>query len=117
MRDIDKHATAIGMKLNTKKTNLIMFNPTFNRQAMPFVSVEDGNPLPVVSELRLLGLVLDSKLTWWPMVRDIAARCRAKVWSLVKLRAAGAAVPQLVTLYVARVCSTIEYGCQVYGDS
>ena len=34
---------------------------------------------------------------------------------MVKLRDAGADVPQLVSLYTARVRTTIEYGCQVYG--
>ena len=115
LRDIDRNSSAIGMKLNTKKTNLIMFNPTHNCQAVPFVSLEDGHPLPVVHEMRLLGLLLDFDLTWWPLVSDIVRKCRAKVWSLVKLRDAGAAVDQLVTLYTARVVrSTLEYGCQVY---
>ena len=92
-----------------------MFNPAHTRQAVPFISLIDGAPLPVVKEMRLLGLVLDCGLTWWPMITDIANRCKPKIWSLIKLREAGAAIPQLLTLYTARVRSTCEYGCQVYG--
>ena len=78
IRDVDRHARAIGLKLNDKKTNLIMFNPTW-KKVVPFVSVVDGDPLPVVSEMRLLGLVLDCDLTWWPMVRDLVSRCRSTI--------------------------------------
>ena len=93
----------------------MIFNPTLNRQAIPFCSLVDGDPLPVVQEMRLLGLVIDDRLTWWPLVRDIEQKCKCKVWSLVKLRMAGASIDQLVSLYIARVRATIEYGAQVYG--
>ena len=65
--------------------------------------------------MRLLGLIFDANLTWWPMVRDIVQRCKSKIWSLVKLREAGANQEQLVSLYIARVRSTIKYGAHVYG--
>ena len=65
--------------------------------------------------MRLLGLLFDSVLSWWPMVRDIVRRCRAKIWSLVKLRDVGAGTDQLLSLYIARVRATLESGAQVYG--
>ena len=97
------------MVLNENKTNLI------TRQAVPFIALHDGDPLPVVKEMRLLGLLMDSDMTWWPMINDLVSRCKPKIWSLIRFREAGAAVPQLLTLYIARVRSTIEYACQVYG--
>ena len=115
VRDVNLHAEAIGMKLNAKKTNLLFINKRTTRQAIPFVSLQDGDPLPIVAEMRILGLIVDMNLTWWPLVNDIVARSRAKVWSLVKLRDAGASSEQLLTLYIARVRSTVEYGAQVYG--
>ena len=36
------------------------------------------------------------------------------MWSLVKCREAGATKEQLVSIYIARVISTLEYACQVY---
>ena len=99
-----------------KKTNLMVINPTHNKQAIPFCSLEDGDPLPLVKEMRLLGLIVDSDLSWWPLVSDIVRRCRSKIWSLVKLREAGADCSQLVTLYIAHVRATLEFGAQVYGQ-
>ena len=86
------------MLVNPKKTTLMFFNPTKNRLCLPFCSLTDGEPLPFVSEARLLGLIMDDRLTWWPLVRDIVRRSRAKVWSLVKLRDAGATKEQLALI-------------------
>ena len=115
LRDIHLNAEAIGMVLNTRKTKLICFNPTENRQCVPFASLHDGEPLQCVEELRLLGLVLDEQLTWWPFVADVKKRTNARIWSLVKLREAGASPKQLSDVYVARIRGVIEYGAQVYG--
>ena len=113
---MDRHASSIGMKLNDKKTNIIMFNPAYTHQAVPFIAVEDGSPLPVIRKMRLLGLLLDCDLTWWPLVMDLVNRCKSKIWSLMKLREAGANRQQLTILYTARVRCTIEYGCQLKYD-
>ena len=93
----------------------MIYNLAKKRQCIPFCSLTPGQPQPVVSEMRLLGLVLDDKLTWWPLVRDLASRAKAKMWSLLKLREAGASEQQLLSLYIARVRSTVEYGAQVWG--
>ena len=69
----------------------------------------------MVEQTRLLGLIFDADLSWWPLVRDLVQRCRAKIWSLVRLREAGADVEQLLAVYIARVRATAEYGAQVYG--
>ena len=79
LRDIRDNVSSIGMKLNEKKTTLMMFNKTKNRLCVPFCSLTDGDPLPVVGESRLLGIIIDAKLTWWPLVHDVIQRARAKV--------------------------------------
>ena len=90
------------MQVNIKKTNVIIFNLTKKLQCIPFCSLVDGEPLPVVSEMRLLGMILDDRMSWWPLVQDIIKRSKAKLWSLLKLREAGAAEVQLHALYSPR---------------
>ena len=51
--------------------------------------------------LRLLGLVFDERLSWWPLVRDIVSRYRAKLWGLVRLRDAEASLDVLLANYCA----------------
>ena len=47
-------------------------------------------------------------------MKDITRRCSFKIWSLAKLKEVGANQDQLVSLYVAYVLSTAEFGAQVY---
>ena len=68
----------------------------------------------VVGQARLLGIIVDQDLSWWPLVNDLVKRASVKLWSLVKLRDTGADVAQLVQVYIARVRSTVEYAAQVY---
>ena len=77
--DVDRQARAVGMSLNVKKTNILLVNPTSTVQAIPFVAITDGEPVPIVDEMRLLGMLLDEKMSWWPMTLDIARRCNAKI--------------------------------------
>ena len=115
LKDIQNQAEDIGMLLNGKKTHLIVFNPYASRQAFLFVSLESGKPLQCLDQIRLLGLVIDHELSWWPLVLDIEERCRKKTWSLLKLREAGATKKNLTDVYIARIRSSIEASVQVYG--
>ena len=79
------------------------------------ISAEQGQPLLLVNEIRLLGLIFDQELTWWPMVRDLVSRSRAKVWSLLRLREARAELEILTTTYCVRVRSILEYAAPIWG--
>ena len=70
------------------------------------VAAYPGQPLQCVSELRLLGLIFDEQLSWWPLIHDLASRARAKLWGLVRL---------LLANYTARIRSILELGAQVWG--
>ena len=61
--DVSKNAEAVGMLLNSKKTTLIAFNNTQNRQC-----------IQCVDRMCLLGIVFDDCLSWWPFVDDVKAR-------------------------------------------
>ena len=50
LRDIRDQAEDIGMSLNGKKTKLIVFNKS-ERKAIPFVALENGNPLQCVDRI------------------------------------------------------------------
>ena len=108
LRDVEANAKSIGMELNSKKTTLMMINESKNRLCVPYCALEDGDPLPVVDNMRLLGLVIDDRLSWWPLVHVVTKKAKAKIWSLLKLREAGASSKQLLDLYLARVRSTLR---------
>ena len=71
------------MKLNADKTKLIVFNSYDSKQMIPFVSLSDGQPIQCVESIRLLGLIIDHKLSWWDLLLDIEDRARKKIWGLL----------------------------------
>ena len=56
-----EYASANGMKINYKKTKVIVFNPCTSIDFMPDIRLED-NDIEVVDEIRLMGLILNTKV-------------------------------------------------------
>ena len=54
-----EYAQKNNMKINYKKTKVILFNPCSLTDFMPEVVIDD-NELEVVDEIRLLGLIIRS---------------------------------------------------------
>ena len=52
------------MRLNQDKTKVILFNNTVNYDFQPNLTMDDGNQLEVVEEMRLLGVQVRSDLSW-----------------------------------------------------
>ena len=52
------------MILNSRKSKCIPFNSLKSKDFMPQLELEDGSFLEVVYELKLVGLVITSELTW-----------------------------------------------------
>ena len=51
------------MKLNDKKSNIMIFNNTKNYQFQTRLTM-NGKPLPIVNEAKLLGTLITSDLKW-----------------------------------------------------
>ena len=94
IRDIAKKAINIAASLaseqelqfGSKKTEIVLF-PQKRNPDLGFLSM-NGSKLEVSTEARLLGVTLDSKLTWKPHVARITRKattalmqCR-KIWGL-----------------------------------
>ena len=78
-----------------------------------------GDPIKVVKEMRFLGLVFDTKLSFLPHIRALKARCMKALDVLRVLSATewGADSTILLQLYRALVRSKLDYGSIVYGSA
>ena len=63
LKKIGEQAQQNNMKLNYKKTKLMVFNPCKSLEFNPEMEIE-GNTLEVVQEMRLLGLTIRSDMRW-----------------------------------------------------
>ena len=65
------------LKLNMKKTKLMLFNPGISRDFMPKFDLDDTE-LELVEQTTLLGVVVSSDLSWTPNTDYIVKRAYKK---------------------------------------
>ncbi|GFU54330.1 putative RNA-directed DNA polymerase from transposon X-element [Trichonephila clavipes] len=75
--------------------------------------------IPVVPDVRFLGVIFDRRLTFLPHILQLRKRCE-KSLNLLKVLSNtswGADRTSLLRVYQAIVLSRIDYGCVVYGSA
>ena len=102
------------MKINFKKTKILPFNVSKKYDFLPQLYFPQNEPLEVIYETRLLGVILSSNLTWSAHVNDITTRATAKLWILVRFKTLGGSRDQLLKVFQTRVRSTLEFAAPVF---
>ena len=77
------------MQINYTKTKVMVFNPCKSIDFMPDFELE-GNPIEVVSEMKLLGLYITSDMKWRTNTTKMVSKASKKLWILRRLRKLGA---------------------------
>ena len=95
------------MKINFKKTKVMLFNPCWSVDFMPHLEVEDKE-LELVEEMRLLGVIIQSDMKWGANTDHIVKKASSKLWVVRRLKALGARPEQLVDMYVKQCRSILE---------
>ena len=109
----EKYARDNNMKLNYKKTKLMLFNPGSARDFMPNF-ILNSNELEVVEETTLLGVVLRSDLSWSSNTAYLVKRANTKLWCLRRLKKFGASTTDLLDVYYKQIRSILEYAVPVW---
>ena len=65
------------------------FNFSKKFDFLPQVSFPGCEPLEVIYETRLLGVIISSNLSWASHVNDITMRATKKLWVLIRFRSLG----------------------------
>ena len=112
---ISDYSTLNEMKLNMKKTKFMLFNPTINYDFVPDLSLE-GVDLETMDEMRLLGLIVRSDLSWRSNTDQMVSRAYKKLWILKRLKGQGANLEDLTDIYIKQVRSILEFGVPVWNS-
>ena len=104
------------MSLNASKTKEIIVYYGKKDITIPPIMIE-GQEIERVSEAKLLGVTLTSKLTWEVHIDNLCRKANSRLYYLRHLKRAGLPTAQLLTVYKALIRSVTEYACQAWSTS
>ena len=116
LNKIQEYAESNKMKLNIKKTKLMLFNPCKTKDFMPDFKINQTR-IDLIEQTKLLGIVLSSDLSWAANTEYIVSRCQSKTWMLRRLRKLGANQGDLLEVYTKQIRSLAEYGVPVWNSA
>ena len=105
-------ADSNGFKFSISKTVCIHFCRLHKSHPEPQLFL-NGNPVPVVEEVKFLGIIFDRKLSFLSHLRYLKNKC-AKALNLLRVVAHtswGAHQQTLLHLYRSLIQSKLDYGC------
>ena len=104
------------MSRNASKTKEIIVYYGKKDITIPPIMIE-GQEIERVSEAKLLGVTLTSKLTWEVHIYNLCRKTNSRLYYLRHLKRAGLPTAQLLTVYKALIRSVTEYACQAWSTS
>ena len=103
----EQFANENNMKINYKKTKVMLFNPCTGTDFQPELKVNEQD-LEVVQEVRLLGLIIRSDMKWCSNTTNMVQRASKRLWILRRLKNLGAKSVDLIDVYIKQVRCILE---------
>ena len=98
------------MILNRKKTKCLPFINSHTRDFIQQLSVEPGTNLEVIYQLRLVGLIINSEMTWDDHINYTVGRVNKTLWQLTRFKQLVVDRKKLITFYILKVRSILMFG-------
>ena len=114
--DLSKYAYTNQMKINHKKSKVMLFNTAITNDFSPEMKI-DGVLLEVVEEMKLLGVIITNDQKWHKNTEHITKKAYARLWMLKRLKQMGASIPTLLDVYTKHVRSVLEFAAVVWNSS
>jgi hypothetical protein len=101
------------MQLNPDKCKELRIS--FNAESRPFHPIViNGKELEVVTNIKLLGLTINNKLTWQPHIDEVVKKFSKRLYFLKQLKRANVPCKDLATFYTSCVRSVMDYAIPVF---
>ena len=102
------------MFINFQKTKVIPFNFSKTKVFIPELSFPSSEPLEVVYETKLVGMIISSNMSWGPHVEYTIKNANSKLWLLVRFKARGGTTDQLITLFQLKIRTIAEFAAPAF---
>ena len=105
------------MKINTTKSNIMIFNMSRSYAFPPEFSFNDGdNFLEVLSESKLLGIYLTSNLTWHKNTENMVRNAMKRMWLIQRMKRLHLDSNIKFEYYLKEIRPTLEYAVPVWNS-
>ena len=109
------HLQCEQLKLIPNPNKCELLNISFLRKEVAFPSVHlCNNNIPTVNTAKVVGLIINSSLTWQDHVDHIVTQASRRLFMLFRARSFGATEEQLIQLFCQRIRPVLEYACPVW---
>ena len=99
-----------------KKTNVMLFNVSKSYSYPPEYSFANGNILQVVEKTKLLGVHLNSNLSWNDNTAQIIKKAMAKMWLLRRMKNVQLDVHIIFDYYLKKIRPLVKYASPVWNS-
>lgn len=117
IHELEDWSKECGLQFSSQKSQCILFS---NKRELPNLHITLNKvELPVVDQIKFLGLIMDRRLTWIPHLKELVKKSK-KSLNLLRILGNskwGADRKTLLTLYRAFTRSQLDYGCGVYSSA
>ena len=113
LKNIELWTDANKMKLNVKKSEIMIFNFTEDYQFSTRLHME-GKLLEIVSQTKLLGTIIQSDLKWNTNSEMLIKKGYQRMIMLHKLYSFNIGDDDMVNIYILYIRSILEHSCQVW---
>ncbi|GBN04418.1 putative RNA-directed DNA polymerase from transposon X-element [Araneus ventricosus] len=107
-----------GHTISPAKSRCVHFCRKRNIHLDPVIHIQNV-AIPVVDDIRFLGVIFDRKLTFLPHILHLRKRCERSlnILKVLSKTSWGADRTSLLRIYQAVILSSIDYRCMVYGSA
>jgi hypothetical protein len=102
------------MKINAKKTKVISFNKSRKFDFPPEVQFSDDQKLSVISEMKLVGVIISDNLKWQKNTDYICLKASQKLWTLRRMKKLKLDMFKIFDVYTKEVRSLLELAVPVW---
>ena len=114
LKELGEYAQNHQMKVNSNKSKVILFNSARKYDFFPNLGFENEDNLEVVEELKLLGVVLTSNLSWQAQTDYMCQRAYSRTWMIRRLKPLGASQEELIEVYATQIRCILEFAVAVW---
>ena len=92
----------------------MIFNKSRKSDFPPELKFTDGTKLEVISQIKLVGLIISDNLSWHENTLYICRKARTKLWIIRRMKSLSLSHEQIFDVYCKEITSIVEFGVPVW---